>query len=48
MKSYVKSSGEQKKLVYFLSRDGVTYEKLRKNERNAKGKLVFLFISECQ
>ena len=48
MKSYVKSRGEQKKLVYFLSRDGVTYEKLRKNERNAKGKLVFLFISECK
>ena len=22
--------------------------KLRKNERNAKGKLVFLFISECK
>ena len=42
MKSYVKTRGEQKKLVYFLSRDGVTYEKLRKNERRTKKLVYFL------
>ena len=47
MKSYVKSRGEQKKLVYFLSRDGVTYEKLRKIERRTK-KILFIFYPEME
>ena len=47
LQSYEKSSGEQNKLAYFLSRDGVTYVKLRKNESNEKKNPFFLRIAEC-
>ncbi|MBO4850775.1 MAG: hypothetical protein J5529_07705 [Prevotella sp.] len=42
LQSYEKSRAGQKELVLFSCRDGVTYLKLRINERKGKGKLAFL------
>ncbi len=42
VQSYEKSSAEQKKLVSFLCRDGVTYLKLRKIESRTKETYYFL------
>ena len=42
VQSYEKSSAEQKKLVSFLCRDGVTYLKLRKIESRTKETRFFL------
>ena len=41
VQSYEKSSAEQKKLVSFLCRDGVTYLKLRKIECRTKETCFF-------
>ena len=44
VQSYEKSSAEQKKLVSFLCRDGVTYLKLRKIESRTKETYYFLMM----
>ena len=46
VQSYEKSRAEQKKLVYFLCRDGVTYSKLRLNEQKTKTFWVFSNVSK--
>ena len=42
---YVKSRAEQNKRVHFLCRDGVSYLKVRVNERKAKFICVFPSVS---
>jgi hypothetical protein len=44
--SYEKTSAEQKELVHFLCRVGVTYLKLRKSGRKGIENIVFLFFEQ--